>query len=450
MHWAYAVLGWSGYWGWDSADNASLMPWLTGTAFLHSLMLQEKKGMMKSWNVWLIFSTFLLTMPGTLLMRPDLVSSVHTFAQSSIKTWLLAFMAIVVAVCVTAYARNRDYLKSEHQFTSALSRESGVLFNNLVLLAFCVVILWGALFPILSGSINDNKVMTGAPFYNQVAVPIGLFLLLLTGVGPLLPWRGESFKSIQRDFELPLVALWLTAIACLVVGVRPWRDGSFNWGNFYALVAFAVSAGVLTAILTAYLRGARDISKQTDHNLLTAFWLLTRSNARRYGGYIIHIGVVIVVVGLAGSTCNISEERELKPGDRLAIGPYILKEVGATLEANQNYNSDHALLDVYRHGVRRLQMAPEKRLYQVNGQPQTMVAIHSVAAWDLYVVYKGINPNTGQPIIKAFLYPLVDWIWGGAAVMVLGAIVALAPNSIEYARRSREGMGHDRIADYDS
>jgi len=214
MHWAYAVLGWGGYWGWDPVENASLMPWLTGTAFLHSVMMQEKKGMMKSWNVWLIFSTFLLTLLGTLLTRAGLVSSVHAFAQSSIGTWFVVFMAIVLLVCITAFVLNRDHLKSESQLTSVVSRESSFLFNNLVLLTSCIVILWGTLFPMLSEYIEGSKVTMGAVYYNRVAVPIGLFLIVLTGVGPLLPWRGASFKSIQRNFVLPVVAVWLAVIAC--------------------------------------------------------------------------------------------------------------------------------------------------------------------------------------------------------------------------------------------
>jgi cytochrome c-type biogenesis protein CcmF len=205
MHWAYAVLGWGGYWGWDPVENASFMPWLTGTAFLHSVMMQEKKGMMKSWNVWLIFSTFLLTLLGTLLTRAGLVSSVHAFAQSSIGTWVVVFMGIVLAVCIFTYVLQRSHLKSEHHLESLVSRESSFLFNNLVLLTACFVILWGTLFPILSEYAVGNKVTVGAPFYNRVAIPIGLFLLFLTGLGPLLPWRSTSLKSIRRNFVVPIM-----------------------------------------------------------------------------------------------------------------------------------------------------------------------------------------------------------------------------------------------------
>ena len=435
MHWAYAVLGWGGYWGWDPVENASFMPWLTGTAFLHSVMMQEKKGMMKSWNVWLIFSTFLLTLLGTLLTRAGLVSSVHAFAQSSIGTWFVVFMGIVLAVCIFTYVLQRSHLQSEHHLESLVSRESSFLFNNLVLLTACFVILWGTLFPILSEYVVGNKVTVGAPFYNRVAIPIGLFLLFLTGVGPLLPWRATSFRSIRRNFVLPVIALWATVIVCLAVGVRPWKDGAFDQGNFYALVAFALAAGVMTAILSEFLRGAGVIARQTRRNIFVGIWLLTRRNTRRYGGYIIHIGVVVIVIGLAGSAFNRNVESEMALHDRISIGPYTLECAGFTQDSNLNYNSEYALLDVYKDGKKQFQMTPEKRVYLASEQPQTMVAIHSVPSWDLYVVYEGTNPDSGQPIIKAFLNPLVGWIWAGLVVLVFGTLVALFPSLKPAAQR---------------
>jgi cytochrome c-type biogenesis protein CcmF len=430
MHWAYAVLGWGGYWGWDPVENASFMPWLTGTAFLHSVMMQERRGMMKSWNVWLIFSTFLLTLLGTLLTRAGLVSSVHAFAQSSIGTWFYVFMGIVLAVCIFTFVYQRGHLKTEHHLESLVSRESSFLFNNLVLLTACFVILWGTLFPILSEYVQGTKVTVGAPFYNRVAIPIGLFLLFLTGIGPLLPWRAASFKSVRRNFVMPVIALWATVIVCLAVGVKPWANGEFSSGKFYALVAFSVCAAVLTAILSEFLRGAAVVSKQTGRNLLSGTWLLTRRNTRRYGGYLVHIGVVIVVAGLAGAAFNRNVESEMSVHDQMHIGPYTLVCTGFTQDSNANYDSEYALLNVMRDGKTLFQMSPEKRAYHLGSgdQPQTMVAIHSVPGWDLYVVYEGTNPDTGQPIIKAFLNPLVSWIWAGVLVMVLGTFIALTPS----------------------
>jgi cytochrome c-type biogenesis protein CcmF len=337
-------------------------------------------------------------------------------------------MVIVLGVCIFTYIVQRDHLKSEHRLESLVSRESSFLFNNLVLLAACFVILWGTLFPIISEYIVGNKVTVGAPWYNQVAVPIGLFLLFLTGVGPLLPWRSTSMRSIRHNFVVPSLVLWATVIICFSVGVSPWKDGEFNRGNFYALVAFALSAAVITAILSEFMRGAGVIRKQTGRNLLAATYLLTRRNTRRYGGYIIHIGVVIVVVGLSGAAFNRNVEKEMGLHDTLNIGRYTLENVGFTQDSNLNYDSEYARLDVYKDGKRLFQMTPEKRVYLANQQPQTMVAIHSVPGWDLYVVFEGSNPASGLPIIKAFLNPLVSWIWAGVALIVFGTILALIPS----------------------
>jgi cytochrome c-type biogenesis protein CcmF len=440
MHWAYAVLGWGGYWGWDPVENASLMPWLTGTAFLHSVMMQEKRGMMKNWNIWLIFSTFLLTLLGTMLTRGGLVSSVHAFAASSIGYWFMAFMVIVLAVCIFTYILQRAHLESEQHLESIVSRESSFLFGTLVLLAACFVILWGTLFPILSEFVEGSKVEVGPAFYNGVAVPIGLFLLFLAGVGPLLPWRGASLGGVRHSFLLPFIVLDTTAAVCLAVGVRPWKDGLFDRGSFYALAAFALAAGVLTALGSEFLRGARVVAKQSGRNLAWAKLELIRRNPRRYGGYIVHIGVVIAAVGLAGAAFNRSVEGEMALHDKIYLGSYTLECAGFTEDSNANYNSQYALLDVLKGGRELFQMAPEKRVYLASGQPQTMVAIHSVPGWDLYVVYEGENPATGQPIIKAFLNPLVSWIWAGALLMTLGTLVALAPGQKPAERKRFASM----------
>ena len=428
MHWAYGVLGWGGYWGWDPVENASLMPWLTGTAFLHSVMMQERKGMMKSWNVWLIFATFMLSILGMLLTRGGLVSSVHAFAQSSLGTWFMVFLAIVLAVCVLTYIFKRNHLKSEQRIESLVSRESSFLFNNLVLLTTCFVILWGTLFPILSEFVEGSKITVGAPYFDRVAVPIGIFLLFLTGVGPLLPWRAASLRAIRRNFLLPSLAVWATVIGGIAAGVRPWQDGAFDISRFYALVAFALAAGVLTAILSEFLRGAGVIARQTSRNLIAAIYLLIRRNTRRYGGYIVHIGVVVAMIGLAGAAFNRNVEGELALHDRLGIGPYTLENVGVSQDTNANYNSESVLLDIYRGGKKVFQVAPERRAYLASDQPQTMAAIHSGPGGDLYVIYEGTDSDSGRPIIKALLNPLVSWIWTGLVFIVFGTLVVLTPS----------------------
>jgi cytochrome c-type biogenesis protein CcmF len=427
MHWAYAVLGWGGYWGWDPVENASLMPWLTGTAFLHSVMMQEKRGMMKSWNVWLIFMTFLLTLLGTTLTRAGLVSSVHAFAQSSIGIWFFWFMGIVLAVCIFTYILQRDHLRSEHRVESLVSRESSFLFNNLVLLLACLTILWGTLFPILSEYVEGTKTTLSGAYYSHVAIPIGVFLLLLTGVGPLLAWRASSFRSLRRNFVLPGIAFVVTGIVLVAVGLKPWASEPF----FYSWMTFSLCMAVATAISAEFLRGAGVISRQSGKNLAASMVLLVRRSTRRYGGYLVHLGLVIIFIGFAGYAFNRDAEKPMAAGDTLEIGPYTLKNLGNTQESNPNYDSEFSLLDVYQNGKKVLDqpMAPEKRVYAANGQPQTMVANHSTMRWDLYVVYEGRDSTTGLPIIKAFLNPLVMWIWVGLAVVVAGTLIAQLPSA---------------------
>ncbi len=423
-HWAYSVLGWGGYWGWDPVENASLMPWLTGTAFLHSVMMQEKRGMMKSWNVWLIFSTFILSILGTLLTRSGLVSSVHAFAESSIGPWFWGFLIIVMAVCLFTYIRNRDHLKSEHKLEALVSRESSFLFNNLLLLTACCTVLIGTLFPVLSEYVQGNKVTVGAAYYNVIAPPIGLGLLFLTGIGPLLAWRSSSLKSIRRNFILPGIAIVMTAVILMLTGMKPWQDLTY----LFSLLAFSLGAGVTVAITAEFLRGAHVVQVQTGRNLFSAIIQLTRRNTRRYGGYLVHFGVVVIFVGLAGAAFNQQREQEMNFNDQMKIGPYTLVCKDYTQDSNLNYDSEFAVLDVYRGGKKITQMTPEKRFYTASQQTSTMVANHSTLAWDLYVVYAGQNPTTNRPIIKVFLNPLVAWIWIGVLIVVWGTIVALAPN----------------------
>ncbi len=430
-HWAYSVLGWGGYWGWDPVENASLMPWLTGTAFLHSVMMQEKRGMMKSWNVWLIFSTFLLTILGTLLTRSGIVSSVHAFASSNIGDWFYGFILIVFAVCLFTFFKQKDHLKSENRLESLVSRESSFLFNNLILLAACFTVLWGTLFPVLSEYVQGTKVTMGAPFYNRVNLPIGLFLLFLTGIGPLLAWRSTSLRSIRRNFILPSIAMGVALVVLLIVGVRPWEAGDDWQGTLFSLVTFTLAAGVITAITAEFLRGASVVRTQTGKNLLASTVLLVRRNTRRYGGYIVHFGIVVMFIGIAGGAFNQSHEQEMGFGDTLTLGQYRLVCQSFTQDSKPEFDTEYALLDVYRGQKKLLQLAPEKRIYFPNtdhAQPSTMVALHSTLASDLYVIYEGRDPDSDKPIIKAFLNPLMNWIWIGVLIVVAGTFLALVPN----------------------
>ena len=417
-HWAYSMLGWGGYWEWDPVENASLLPWITGTAFLHSVMMQEKRGMMKVWNVWLVFTTFMLCILGTLLTRSGMVNSVHAFAQSSIGGWFVSFLAIVLVVCFAAYWKNRDYLSSDNQLDSLVSRESSFLFNNLILLAACFAVLWGTLFPILSEWVVGSKVSVGAPFFNKVNVPIAMFLLFLTGVGPLLAWRKTSLDALQRNFAWPLAGGLVTGIAALILGFR----------NFYALVCLILSVFVVLTIFAEFFRGARVLAGREGTNLLTAVGSLTMRNTRRYGGYVVHFGIVLVFTGIAGSAFNKDVQAELNVGQSLAIGPYTILCQNFDSTANDNYQSARATLEVFRNGKSEMMLYPERRFFPASGETETIVATRSSPLRDLYVVYAGQSPQDGNPVIHAHLNPLVKWIWFGGLVVVLGTGLALMPN----------------------
>ncbi len=308
-HWAYAVLGWGGYWGWDPVENASLMPWLTGTAFLHSVMMQEKRGMMKVWNVWLVFSTFLLCILGTFLTRSGVVSSVHAFAQSTIGPWFVGFICLTLAVCLAAYWKNRDYLHSENQLDSIVSRESSFLFNNLILLVACVAVLSGTLFPVLSEWVEGSKISVGAPFFNKVNIPIGLMLLFLTGVGPLLAWRKTSLESLRRNFGWPLGVGLLSGAVAWPLGCK----------DIFSLICVILCVFVTVTIGMEFYRGARVIRARTGYPFVGAVRELTMRNTRRYGGYIVHFGIVLIFIGISGAAFNRDAQKDMPIGSTLEV-----------------------------------------------------------------------------------------------------------------------------------
>jgi cytochrome c-type biogenesis protein CcmF len=417
-HWAYAVLGWGGYWGWDPVENASLLPWLTGTAFLHSVMMQEKRGMMKVWNVWLVFCTFLLCILGTLLTRSGIVSSVHAFAQSSIGNWFVGFIAIILLVCFGAYIKNRDYLKSENQLDAIISRESSFLFNNLVLLVACIAVLSGTLFPVFSEWITGDRISVGAPFFNKVNIPLGLLLMFLTGVGPLLAWRKTSTDSLKRNFGWPLAIGIVGGAIAFALGFR----------QFYSLVCMILCVFVAATISMEFYRGARVIGARSGASLAASAIDLTMRNTRRYGGYIVHMGMVLIFIGLAGAAFNRDTQKEMQLGSTMQIGRYTLLLQSVDTRPEKNYTAQRMIVEVMRDNKPQMMLYPEKRRFATTVENGTMVAIYSTLKEDLYVVYAGESPETQLPVIHAYLNPLVKWIWFGGVVVVFGTLVALLPN----------------------
>ncbi len=429
--WAYAVLGWSGYWAWDPVENASLLPWITATAFLHSVMMQEKKGMMKVWNMVLIAATFFLCIFGTFLTRSGVVNSVHAFSEGPIGKYFATFIAIGLAGTVYLILDRLDYLKSENRLESVVSRESSFLFNNLILLASCFAVLWGTLFPVISEAVTNNKISVGPPFFNKVNIPIGLFLLFLTGVGPLFAWRRTSVESLKRNFLWPgVVSLALGAVLA-ALGVR----------HLYALMTFILCMFVGLTIVIEFYRGACAIQAKNGGTLLGCMVELTHRNTRRYGGYIIHMGIVLMFIGFAGQAFNDEAQDELNVGDTLQVGRYSFKLADLKKQNNPNYASTVATIELSRDGKFLQIMRPEQRFYHASQQPTTEVAIRPQLKEDVYVVFAGMSNDGQKPVIHAYLNPLVNWVWIGTFVVIFGTVVALAPSKVKLSFARTQVVG---------
>jgi cytochrome c-type biogenesis protein CcmF len=436
--WAYAVLGWGGYWNWDPVENASFLPWVTATAFLHSVMMQEKKGMMKVWNMVLVSGTFFLCIFGTFLTRSGIVSSVHAFAQSSIGWWFVGFLAIMIAGAVWLILSRLDYLKSEARLESVVSRESSFMFNNLILLAAAFAILWGTLFPVISEAVTGEKITVGPPFFNRINIPIGLFLLFLTGVGPLFAWRRTSLESLRRNFQWPLAGGVALALGLFAAGMR----------HPYALMSFGLCLFVAWTILVEFYKGARAIHAKTGQNLVRAAVELTHRNTRRYGGYIVHLGIVLMFVGFTGSAFNQNTTVEVKMGDRLSLGHYEMRVAEIRDGENDNYTWYNAVIEVSRGGQALGAMTPERRMYKASRQGTSEVAIRRRPNEDLYLNFAGMSDDNQRAVIQAFVFPLVSWIWIGFWVVAVGTLICLVPSKVrfQYARLPAVRVGQKHVA----
>jgi cytochrome c-type biogenesis protein CcmF len=430
--WAYHVLGWGGYWGWDPVENASLLPWLSGTAFLHSVMMQEKKGMMKVWNIVLVSATFFLCILGTFLTRSGVVQSVHAFARSEIGKYFVTFLALGIAATIYLILDRLEYLKSESQLESVISRESSFLFNNLILLASCFAVLWGTLFPVISEAISGDKISLDADWYNRLMVPIGLFLLFLTGVGPLFAWRRTSVDSLRRNFQWPGIAALVLVGGLIVAGMR----------NFYALVSFGFCLFVALTVIMEFYKGARAIAAKNGMNLIRATIELTHRNTRRYGGYLVHMGIVLMFIGFTGHAFNQNEVKELNKGDTMRVGTYTLRMIDLQEGENENYQWHRATMQVSKNGNDLGTLEPEKRFYKASRQGTSEVGIRQRPNEDLYLNFGGMSDDNQRAVIQAYVFPLVSWIWIGGLVLIGGTLTCLVPSKIkmQYARTEVVGI----------
>jgi len=422
--WAYEVLGWGGYWAWDPVENAAFMPWLVMTAYLHSVMIQERKDMLKVWNLALIGLAFALTIFGTFITRSGVISSVHSFTQSGLGPYFLSFLILVVVAYTGLLIFRSGDLRSPAEFESYLSREAAFLFNNLVLVGIAFAVFWGTIFPVLSEAVRGVKITVGPPFFNQVNGPLALALIFLMGVGPLIAWRRTTPRNLIQSFAAPAALGLAAGLLAFAFDIRAW----------YVLAALSLAAFVMGTIIAEFRRGVSARRHMIGEAPATALVNLVAKNNRRYGGYIIHIGVIVAFVGIVGSAFFKTEvKKTVSQGQSFAVGPYRLEYLGVFPIDTPHLESATANLVVTREGREVAQMAPAKLFYKRQQQPATKVAIRSTPFADLYVVLAGLDDSGRQATFEVFLTPLVFWLWGGGLLMVLGTVVVMWPNVRERA-----------------
>lgn len=427
--WAYRELGWGGYWAWDPVENASLMPWLTGTAFLHSVMIQEKRGMLKVWNVSLIIMTYSLTLFGTFLTRSGIVSSVHAFANSTFGWAFLAYILLSLIVAFGLVIWRLPLLKSEHEVESFFSREASFLLNNVVLVGITFAVFWGTMFPVITEAVKGVKVTVGPPFFNQVNVPIGLLLMLLAAVGPLLAWRRASGFQLRKNFTYPIAVSLVSFTVLLIFGVR----------HVFATMAFALCVFMISTICLEFHRGISARRRHQGDTFLAGAWELTMRNKRRFGGYIVHFGMAVIFIGVAASSAyqQVGEVR-LSPGESFAMKDVRLRFEGIRRGRNKQFQSEFARLAVYQTGRRLGEIETERRLYFTPPQPTTEAGIRYGLGKDIYAVFSDLDQD-GSASFKFMINPLINWIWIGGLVLTLGTIVCSLPE--RWGRRRRRPGG---------
>jgi len=432
--WAYVELSWGGYWGWDPVENASLMPWLTATAYLHSVMIQEKRGMLKVWNLVLVMLTFVLSLLGTFITRSGIVQSVHAFGVSSMGPYFLVFMGGTMLIFLWMLFSRLDNLKEDNELDSLVSRESSFLLNNLILVGAAFATLWGTIFPMISEAVTGKQITVGPPFFNQVNGPIFLALVILIGICPLIGWRRATKENLVRNFIKPLAFGIVFDVVLFVVGIR----------DAGGLISFGVSAFVLATIALEFYRGARTRIKQYHENPFLALFNLIERNRRRYGGYIIHIGVMLMVVGIAGSTFYKTDtQANLKKGESVTLRQYTVRFDGLKEMQRDNHDAVIANLTVTENGQPAGMLFPEKDFYPQQDQPSSEMAVRSTAVEDLYIILAGWDDD-GSATLKVIINPLIIWLWIGWIVLIGGSVIALLPDPREERALARVA-GRERL-----
>lgn len=436
MWWAYVELGWGGYWAWDPVENASFLPWLSGTAFLHSIMIQEKRGMLRKWNVVLVVVTFLLSIFGTFITRSGVIESVHSFSQSPVGNWFAAFFILATATTIYLVATRLRDLEAKAELESMVSREAAFLYNNLVLCGIAFAVLWGTLFPIISEAVRGTKITVGPPFFNSVNVPLGLLLLALTGIGPLIAWRKASTSNLRRQFTTPAVTGVVTLVVLIALGMR----------DFYPLVTYALCGFVAGTIGQEFYKGVRARRSIHGESAVIGLFRLIARNRRRYGGYIVHAGVVMLFAAFAGLAFKADHDVTLKGAEAYEVrDPYghawKFVSQGISTSTPRDRDVTGVSLETWRDGRRLGFITSEKRQYKDSqGEPLfnpiTEVAIKSTPALDTYVVLAGVRGDSAE--LRITFNPLVIWVWTGGYLMMIGGLIVMWPQ----AERKRPQSGY--------
>jgi cytochrome c-type biogenesis protein CcmF len=402
--WAYTELGWGGYWAWDPVENAAFMPWLAATAFLHSAMVQERRGMLKVWNVFLVTTTAALATFGAFLTRSGLLSSVHAFAESPIGKWFFVYLAVQTIGGLALLVWRLPHLKTQAPLGSPVSKEATFLFNNLVFIGACAVVLWGTVLPLASEAVTGTQMTVGPPFFNRVMSPIGALLLLLSSFGTVVPWRTATFGSVLSRLKIPAFVATVVALATLVVSKRGDIAGVF-W------VATLLAATSVIEIVRA--RNGNKLSRTFARN------------PRRYGGYVVHLGVAVMVIGFAGSLGRTQTEVVVSEGETFSFAGFDLTYERLERSAPADKEVSLAVLDVSRDGRHLTTLRPQLNFHTNWDQPQSEIAIRSTPRSDLYVILAGIRAGSDEAVFRIHHNPLVVWVWTGAAIAVIGGLIAL-------------------------
>jgi len=428
--WAYHVLGWGGYWGWDPVENVALMPWLVGTAFIHSIQMQERRGMLKAWNVALIMVTFFLSIFGTFVVRSGILASVHAFALSAIGPYFLTFLTLVIAGSLGLYFWRLPRLRADNQLDSFLSREASFLINNLLFLGIAFAIFWGTIYPLVAEALADQKVSVGPPYFKQVAGPLLGAMILLMGIGPLMPWRRASRDHLVHNFLLPVASTVIGLAILAVVGVR----------DPFAILGFGLCLFVLGTIVQEFARGMLARHQATGENYVLALASLIRRNNRRYGGYVVHLAMLLIGVGAVGSQVYQQQtQATLAPGESVSLGRYTITAQGIQTSQPPGVRVIDGVLSVNGQDLR-----PEKQYFDnFPQQPSTKVGLRSTPFEDLYVVLAGWDGDgpTARVSLAVFVNPLVSWIWTGGVLLLLGTIINMWPATAPSRQRVTAPVG---------